>query len=392
MAIRVRRLARRGFIGGLAVFSAGFAAPLPELEADQSGARAAIAGLGAGAVPPLERLNPRLPPASLTAADRGEWMMFQRRFVSGDGRVIDTRNGGVSHSEGQGWGLLFAESFDDPEAFDRILGWTANNLRKRGDALHAWRYQPGQANPVSDINNATDGDLFIAAALARAALRWGRPDLAQVAGAIGRDVLALLVRDVDGRLVLLPGERGFEKRDAIVVNPSYYAFGVLPYLEAVAPSPVWQQLRVDGLNLIQQGRFGPWSLPPDWLLVPRRGGMLSPAPSWPARFSYDAIRVPPPSGLGGAAHTGCASCLPELLGCNSGLGPSLDRPQNRGHGELSGPCRHGGGIKIVNDSTRFGVAFRLPLGQNGLGLLFRGADRAITSGVEGKSRRIVTLN
>jgi endoglucanase len=288
----VSRIGRRGLLGGAAMLAAGFGPAPSDLAADADASEVRIASLGAAGLAPMARWHPTLRRPAITADDRAEWELFKRRFLAPEGRVVDTGNNGNSHSEGQGWGLLFAESFDDPEAFDRILRWTADNLRKRGDALHAWRYQPGQANPVADFNNATDGDLFIAAALARAALRWGRPDLAQAAGAIGRDVLALLVRDVDGRLVLLPGERGFEKRDAIIVNPSYYAFGVLPYLEAVAPSPVWQQLRVDGLNLIQQGRFGPWALPPDWLLVPRRGGMLAPAPSWPARFSFDAIRVP----------------------------------------------------------------------------------------------------
>jgi endoglucanase len=309
MAIRVRRLARRGFIGGLAVFSAGFAAPLPELEADQSGARARIAGLGAGAVPPLERLHPRLPPASLSAADRGEWMMFQRRFVAPDGRVIDTNNGGVSHSEGQGWGLLLAESFDDPATFDLILGWTERHLAIRSDALHAWRYQPGRANPVSDTNNATDGDIYIAAALARAALRWNRPELMDRAGAIGRDILSELVREVGGRLVLLPGAWGFEKRTGVTVNLSYYAFGLLPYVEAAAPSPLWQRLRDDGIALVEAARFGPWGLPPDWLEIDPHTGALRPAPAWPARFSYDAIRVPLHLAWGGLADTHAARAL-----------------------------------------------------------------------------------
>jgi endoglucanase len=243
-------------------------------------------------VDPSPAAYPLLPRPVMTAEDHAEWEAFKRRFVTPEGRVVDTGNNGNSHSEGQGWGMLFAESFDDRQSFDRILDWTAANLRRRGDSLHAWRYQPGLSNPVPDTNNATDGDLFIATALARAALRWGRPDFAQVASAIGRDVLGLLVREIDGRLVLLPGAQGFEQRGGIVVNPSYYAFAVLPYLEAVAPSQAWQRVRADGLSLIQQGRFGAWALPPDWLLVPRDGGPLLPAPAWPARFSYDAIRVP----------------------------------------------------------------------------------------------------
>ena len=33
-----------------------------------------------------------------------EWQAFKTRFVSADGRVIDTGNGNITHSEGQGYG------------------------------------------------------------------------------------------------------------------------------------------------------------------------------------------------------------------------------------------------------------------------------------------------
>jgi endoglucanase len=51
-------------------------------------------------------------------------------------------------------------------------------------------------------------------------------------------------------------------------------------------------VHASGLALIEEGRFGAWGLPPDWLSVARADGALAPAPGWPARFSYDAIRIP----------------------------------------------------------------------------------------------------
>jgi endoglucanase len=221
-----------------------------------------------------------------------DWATFKQRFTNGDGRVIDTGNGGVSHSEGQGWGLLFAVAFDDEASFDSILGWTRRNLRRPGDALHAWRYVPGAPQPVADWNNATDADLFIAAALWRASWRWGRPELAEQAGAIARDVLGLAVRDVGGRVLLLPGADGFTDSASVTVNPSYYAFPLLDEMAALVPSARWAAVRSDGLQLLADARFGRWRLPPDWLRVDRQSGALSPHPHWPARFSYDAIRVP----------------------------------------------------------------------------------------------------
>jgi endoglucanase len=253
--------------------------------------------LAVAEVEPATPVVPELPPLHsgpfvATERDVAEWQTFKRRFITPDGRVVDTGNGGVSHSEGQGWGLLFAVAFNDRPTFDRILRWTSIALRRPDDALHAWCYRPGEANPVRDLNSATDGDLFIAAALARAAARWGNSNYALRASAIARDVLRLLVVDVGSRSVLLPGPYGFNKPDAVVINPSYYALAVFPDLATVAPSPVWKRLHADGLALIADGRFGRWRLSPDWLQASRRDGRLKPAPNWPARFSYDAIRVP----------------------------------------------------------------------------------------------------
>jgi endoglucanase len=227
-----------------------------------------------------------------TTADLDEWSIFQRRFLDGSGRIVDTGNGGVSHTEGQGWGMLLAVAFDDPTSFDTILNWTARTLRRPGDALHSWRYVPDKPDHVPDKNNATDGDTFIAWALWRAAHRWGRPDAALSAQAITRDILGKLVRHDGSRTILLPGINGFETANEFTLNPSYYCFPALQELQAAVPSPLWEPLRQGGLDLISRGRFGRWELPPDWLSLSRKNGSLSPARGWPPRFSFDAIRIP----------------------------------------------------------------------------------------------------
>jgi endoglucanase len=55
--------------------------------------------------------------------------------------------------------------------------------------------------------------------------------------------------------------------------------------------PIWRQLSNDGATLARVARFGRNSLPPDWL-DSTSGGQLQPAKDWPARFGFDAIRVP----------------------------------------------------------------------------------------------------
>jgi len=289
---------RRSFLGVVGRAVLGISAAPASFTAAQALMTRGLASASAeeGAVPSLSEIPEHIAPAphlaTVTATDRREWEAFRARFITFDGRVVDTGNNGVSHTEGQGWGLLFAVAFDDQATFERILAWTNANLSRPNDTLHAWRYIPGQAQPVADLNNATDGDLFIAWALWRGAYRWGRPEYAIAARAIARDVLRLLVRPAGTRTVLLPAAFGFERGGSIDLNLSYYCFPALRELSQALPSPLWSALHNDGLSMIAEGRFGRWKLPPDWLSVGRRDGSLAPAAGWPARFSYDAIRVP----------------------------------------------------------------------------------------------------
>lgn len=228
----------------------------------------------------------------LTDADRAEWAAFRSRFIAPEGRVVDTGNGGISHSEGQGWGLLVAGRCDDRATFDSLLNWTVSTLKRRQDNLFSWRYRPTAARPVDDPNNATDGDLCIAWALLEAGSRWGNPDHAALGAAIGADVLRHLVRRVGGRTVLLPGARGFERSFHVVVNPSYYVFPAFQALARAVPDPAWVRAAADGLSLLRGARFGRWRLPPDWVAVGRNDGALTLPAEWPPRFSWDAVRVP----------------------------------------------------------------------------------------------------
>ncbi|MGK7868223.1 glycosyl hydrolase family 8 [Falsiroseomonas sp. E2-1-a20] len=222
-----------------------------------------------------------------------EWRAFQARFVTAEGRVVDTGNAGISHSEGQGYGMLFAESFGDRQAFERIHRWTRTRLR-RTDGLHAWRFIPTAATPVADRNNATDGDLYIAWALLRAADRWQVPAWRREAQAMAQVILRELVVEVDGRTVLLPGAFGFEHADRVVTNPSYYAFPALRALARAMPDRAWGRLIDDGVEMLRGMRYGRWGLPADWVEIGRgrQAGIVQPAAGWPARFSFDAVRVP----------------------------------------------------------------------------------------------------
>ncbi|MBS7809934.1 glycosyl hydrolase family 8 [Roseococcus pinisoli] len=221
-----------------------------------------------------------------------EWRAFSRRYVAPGGRIIDTANQGISHSEGQGYGMFFAVYFNDRAAFERIWGWTQRTLSRRQDALFSWRYDPRSSFPVSDPNNATDGDIFIAWALLMASERWDVPDYRAAAARVATAILNCCTVEVGNRLVLLPGISGFQRAEGIVVNLSYYAFPALRALSRVVPDRRWARLERDGLELIREAAFGQPQLPPDWLLLGRSDERPAIAPGWPPRFSWDAVRVP----------------------------------------------------------------------------------------------------
>jgi endo-1,4-beta-D-glucanase Y len=129
-------------------------------------------------------------------------------------------------------------------------------------------------------------------AIVRTTVSQSRTSTMQLTADIAADVLRLLTARVDGKLVLLPAAAGFENVGKLTINPSYYVFPMFPALAALVPSTDWADLQRSGLALIEQGRFGRWHLPPDWLQMNRASGALAPAPGWPPLCSYDAIRVP----------------------------------------------------------------------------------------------------
>lgn len=242
---------------------------------------------------PLARLLARFLAAAFAllvpcavAAD-ADWTTFKEAFVAADGRVVDAGQGGISHSEGQGFAMLLATSHGDRAAFERLWEWTRSNLQVRDDGLLAWRWEP--ARGVTDRNNASDGDLFVAWALLRAADRWKSPEHRAAALRIAQGVRTKLLRRTAHGLVLLPGLEGFEKPGGTTVNLSYWVFPALREIGRADAAPEWEELSATGIAMLRYSYFGRWALPPDWL---RLGERVAPAEGFPPRFGYDAVRIP----------------------------------------------------------------------------------------------------
>ncbi|SFF91931.1 endoglucanase [Novosphingobium sp. CF614] len=221
----------------------------------------------------------------------GFWPLWRDRFVTPEGRVIDTGNGNISHSEGQSYGMILALHANDRPTFERIARWTEDTLGREDMALHSWRYDPrDEANPVSDPNNATDGDMVIAWALALAGERWGEAAWAERSVQVRAAIHSQCVLTRYDRALLLPGMAGFVETGQVTLNPSYFVWPALDLFTRLDGAATWSPVIRDCEEIARLARFGGHGLPSDWIVVTGRKDII-PAPGRPPRFGFDAIRI-----------------------------------------------------------------------------------------------------
>ena len=235
----------------------------------------------------------------LTQYSDEEWTVFQkswnqyREYFVKNGRIVDTANQAISHSEGQGYGMLFAVAANDKEQFKQIWDWTKKTLQ-RTDHLFSWKFVPCPSNDsrcITDKNNATDGDILIAWALITASEQWDNTEYRSQAIIILDVIKQKLVRSRFGYHLLIPGEYGFEVGDnATQINLSYWVFPALKKFFDVTGDPIWNEVYQSGGELLQKVRFGRWELPPDWVILSEQGPNLDNALS--QEYGYNACRVP----------------------------------------------------------------------------------------------------
>jgi len=228
-----------------------------------------------------------------SAVTPDEWALYKDKFLDPAGRIIDNANGGISHSEGQGYGLLLSYLAGNRGDFDRIWAFTRTEMMVRDDGLVAWKWDPAAKPHISDTNNASDGDLLIAYGLALAGEAWHRPDLTQSANGMAASLAAGSLETVGDLVLLKPGNSGFasgDRADGPVVNPSYWVFEALPVLAELAPAGPWNELADNGRALLVRAmKIGPSNLPPDWVSLKAEPAV---ADGFPQEFSYNALRIP----------------------------------------------------------------------------------------------------
>ncbi len=221
------------------------------------------------------------------------WNDYKANFISNDGRVIDYYQGKISHSEGQGYGLILAVLNSDRAAFDKIWGWTRDNLQvRKTDKLFCWSWgrRTNGKWQVIDYNNATDGDILIGWALYLAWEKWKEPRFKQSAREIISAIRTELTVSEQGKLFLLPGYYGFHDQDKIVINPSYLILKAFEDFSKCDSPPFWKTVAQSSKEFFKGLQFGQWSLPSDWAFFDRKAKSFLPFKRGPC-FSFDAWRL-----------------------------------------------------------------------------------------------------
>lgn len=227
----------------------------------------------------------------LSVSLSADWNEYKSRFIQNDGRVIDKKNGNITHSEAIGYTLYFAYRFNDDKTFDKVYNWYKNNLHKNKYDLVSWKWGEKSHHKwgILDHNNATDGDLWIAYDLLLMAQKREDTQLKAEAFSLMEAIKEHLVVTYGGKLFLLPGKEGFKKREHIVLNPSYYRFDILEAFSTVEDTGPWRALARDGEWLLHQAVFSPLKLHSDWITIDEN---LTVKPAQNKIFGYDAIRIP----------------------------------------------------------------------------------------------------
>lgn len=226
-------------------------------------------------------------------AEPGTWDHYKNNFISQDGRVIDIYQNRLSHSEGQGYGLLLSVKNNDPSTFNRILSWTQDNLMVRKDSLAAWSWGhlfSGEWN-VIDYNNATDGDLLMAWSLILAGERWERPDLKVSGLKIAKAIRSRLVVKWNNQQMLIPGYFSFITPESLTINPSYFIFPAFDQFARGDAAGFWKNLSGQCMALTKKATQGRLKLPPDWITLDP-GGKITIDTQKSRYFGFDAVRIP----------------------------------------------------------------------------------------------------
>ena len=245
------------------------------------------------------------------------WHAYAQRFISPAGRVMDPDRGFMTTSEGQSYAMFFALVANDPEMFERLRKWTADNLAQGNlgpnTASWSWGRNPDGSWGILDPNSASDADLWLAYDLMQAGTLWANPSYERQGRALLQRIAQTEVAELP-RLgpVLLPGPHGFQlDLNQWLLNPSYMPPMLINAARHADPQGPWTRM-AQGLSKLLE-RMSSHGFAMDWVaysstgtFTPAKGPGNDPKPP---EGSYDAIRVYLWLGIGSRGNPARAAML-----------------------------------------------------------------------------------
>jgi endo-1,4-beta-D-glucanase Y len=266
------------------------------------------------------------------------WEAYTKRFLDGQGRVIDRSSNDRTTSEGEAYSMFFALVDDDRAHFDKLLNWTEANLAG-GDLtlrLPAWSWGKTSSGEwkTMDANSAADADLWMAYTLLEAGRLWHEPRYEK----LGRVMAARMAKQEVALIpetgtMLLPGPQGFHPDEQTwVVNPSYIPLPLMVALSKRVPEGPWG-LILAMLPKITGGKVSR-GYAMDWVAAGSAGVQPSAALAVPTAGahegkpagSYDAIRVYLWLGMADAGTPGARGLLRQVNGMAGYMGSAVTPP------------------------------------------------------------------
>lgn len=223
------------------------------------------------------------------------WNRYKKTFLQSYGQVVDLDTQATT-SEGQSYAMLQAAWMNDKETFEGVWLWTKHHFQNRiDDRLFSWKWE---GDSLTDAANASDADQDIALALLFGYRMFGNEEYLAEAKAIIQDIWRQEVREINGRLYLLPMNYGSAMQpDGLLFNPSYLSPAWYRIFQEVDSEHDWLRLATDSYAILdgiaRASRAMP--LPLNWYIVNEKTGRLTPAISpfgaYAREFSYDAFRT-----------------------------------------------------------------------------------------------------
>ncbi|HEY5962042.1 MAG TPA: glycosyl hydrolase family 8 [Polyangiaceae bacterium] len=185
-------------------------------------------------------------------------------------------------SEGIGYGLLLASSFDDRTTFDKLWAYYKANRDAKG--LMNWKMNACTGN-FYEGNGASDGDLDTAMGLVQGDRRWG--GYSTDANALLDAIRTNETMACSGKTILRPGDAWGLECNTGSLNPSYFAPG---YYRAFAQyqasqASFWNKFADDSIALLltYQSKATDGALMGEWAYVDKLAD---------TNYGYNACRTP----------------------------------------------------------------------------------------------------